>query len=123
MSYLVKGKIVSISDVQKFDSGSGKRTFRIDTGEQYNNLLEFELFKGKDYLEHLDKFTKYNKVGDYVEVEFKLKSNHYTKNGKDVVFTSLSCWRCNSMDGAAIPDTLNEENTAIPADQVDDLPF
>ena len=68
MSYKVKGTIVSISDKQIFDSGAGKISFRIDTGEQYNNILEFENFKGADKLDYLDSFTKYNKLGDKVEV-------------------------------------------------------
>ena len=29
--------------------------------------MEFELYKGAEYLEHLDNFSKYNKIGDNYE--------------------------------------------------------
>jgi len=95
MSYKVKGKITEISEKQMFPAGSGKLTFRIDTGEEYNKIWEFELFKGKDYVEHLDNFIKFNKAGDDVEVEFNVKTNSWTNPKTDVekLFTSLSCWK------------------------------
>ena len=95
MSYKVEGKIVSISDKQMFDAGSGKLMFRVDTGDQYSDPLEFELYKSVDYVEHLDNFTKYNKVGDGVEVEFNLKSKLWTNptTNEEKTFTSLSCWK------------------------------
>ena len=45
----VIGKIISISDIQTFPAGSQKITFRIDTGEEYNNIVEFEIFKTKEF--------------------------------------------------------------------------
>jgi len=105
------GKIISISDKKMFDSGAGKLTFRIETDDQYNKIWEFELFKGKDHVEHLDNFTKFNKVGDNVEVEFDIRTNHYEKGDKDMVFTSLGAWKVNKVEG-----TTEEPVT-------DDLPF
>ena len=122
MSYNVKGKIVSISENQKFDSGAEKLTFRIDTGEQYNNLLEFEMFKGSEYVEHLDKFRTYNKVGDSVDVEFNLKSFNWTDKGNDKVFISLSAWRvekCDSVKSDNVPSMPPHEGD----EEEDDLPF
>jgi len=110
----VIGKIISISDIQTFQAGSQKITFRIDTGEEYNNIVEFELFKSKDYVEHIKKFNEYNKIGDRVEVTFSIKTNHYQSNGKDSVFTSLSCWRVDKLDSQTQPQETQQE---------DDLPF
>lgn len=117
-NYNIVGRIISISDKMAFDSGAEKLSFRIDTGEAWSNIIEFELFKGKDYVEHLDKFIQFNKIGDMVNVEFQLKCNHYTKDGADKVFTSLSCWKASKVE--------TETATAPPAaanGSDDDLPF
>ena len=116
MSYKVKGKIVSISNIQEFDSGAKKLSYRIDTGEQYNNLLEFEMFKGAEYVDHLDKFKEFNKVGDLVEVEFKIKSNHWTKGDNDKVFIGLTSWRVEKAQGESTPITegLEQESNDLP---------
>tara|TARA_B110000858_G_scaffold198229_1_gene263377 strand:- start:4369 stop:4728 length:360 start_codon:yes stop_codon:yes gene_type:complete len=117
-NYNITGKIISISDKMSFDSGAEKLSFRIDTGEAWSNIVEFELFKGKEYIEHLDKFLEFNKIGDMVDVEFQLKCNHYTKDGADKVFTSLSCWRVNKVgiEGATAPPKAKIED-------FDNLPF
>lgn len=107
---LVKvGKIISISDKQMFDSGAGKLTFRIETDDQYNKIWEFEMFKGADYVEHLDNFIKFNKVNDNVSIEFDIRTNHYQGNGKDMIFTSLSAWKVSKVDSAT-EDTITNEN-------------
>ena len=115
MSYKVKGSITAISDKQIFDTGSGKITFRIDTGEDYNKFWEFELFKSKDYVEHLDNFSKYNKVGDNVEVEFNIKTNLWTnpKTNEERLFTSLSCWKVEKVEGVSTPPTQEENSSDI----------
>lgn len=114
MGYKVKGQITEISEKQMFDAGSGKLTFRIDTGEKYNKFWEFELFKSKDHTEHLDNFTKYNKVGDNVEVEFNIKTNLWTnpKTNIERLFTSLSCWKVEKVDSQTEPTEAS--NTDLP---------
>jgi len=119
MSYKVRGKIVKISDIQEFDSGSAKLTYRIDTGEEWNNILEFEMFKNAEYKEQLSKFIEYNNVGDKVEVEFKLKSNHWVKDDKDKVFIGLTSWRVEKLTETQ----LSQENTSVNNDEDNDLPF
>lgn len=86
----VKGKIISIGDTQTFEGGSKKLSFQIDTGEQYNNIISFDLFKGAEHVSHLDNFLQYNKVGDSVEVEFNIDCKEH--NGK--WYTNLKMWRC-----------------------------
>lgn len=121
MSYKVIGEITRIKEKQTFDSGAGKIEFRIDTGEQWNNILEFELFKGAEYVQHLDNFSKFNKVGDRVEVEFNLKSNHYTKDGNDKIYTSLSCWKVEKVGFKETPTAPKQE--PAPTKEIEDLPF
>jgi len=94
MDYKATGTIVEIDDIQTFDSGAKKTAFRIDTGEQYGNILAFELFKKEEYAEHVEKFLQYNKIGDNVEVEFNIRTNEH--NGR--YYTSLTVWKCAKVD-------------------------
>jgi hypothetical protein len=124
MSYKLTGKISSISEKQTFDSGAAKITFRVDTEDQYNDDYEFELYKGDKYLEHLDNFLKFNKVGDNVEVEFNLKSKLWTnpKTNEQRTFTSLSCWKIEKLEGSQ-PTSAPEPQLETSSDDNLDLPF
>lgn len=117
MSYKVKGTIKSISDAETVGTGK-KLFFRIDNGEQYNNIMEFELYKGADYVEHIDNFTKYNKVGDSVEVEFNIKTFNWKPESDDKIFTSLSSWKVEMVGNTDTPQTQ-----VAPAAEKDPLPF
>ena len=124
MSYTLTGKITEISEKQTLNNGGAKLSFRVDTGDQYNDPYEFELYKGEQYLEHLDNFIKFNKVGDNVTVEFNLKSklwvNPETKIRK--TFTSLSCWKVEKL-GDSKPTSSTPEAVIPETDVEDDLPF
>jgi len=109
----VKGQIISIGDTQTFDSGAKKLSFQIDNGEQYNNILSFDLFKGAEHVSHLDNFIKFNKVGDSVEVEFNIQCKEY--NGK--YYTNLQMWRCEKVG------EQTETKPTFVAEGDDDLPF
>lgn len=90
MELKVTGKIVKVLDkvtgTKKDGSGEWiKQSFVIDNGEQYNNLSCFELFGD----EKVNNFNQYNKVGDDVEVSFKLNCNEW--QGK--YYTSLQAWK------------------------------
>jgi len=115
MSFKVKGKIKAIGETMSFDSGAKKLSFQLDSGEQYNNIYSFDLFKNADNLQHLDKWLEFNKVGNSVEVEFNIDCREY--QGK--YYTNLSMWRC---ENAA----KEEEPTAVQMgddSEGDDLPF
>ena len=45
MNFTVKGTIISIGDIQIFESGAKKLTLVIDTKEQYNNEYALDYFK------------------------------------------------------------------------------
>ena len=123
MSYNKKGLITTISAIT--DAGAGKKlTFRIDTGEDYDKIWEFEMYKKAEYVEHLDSFIKFNKVGDSVDVEFNIKSRSWTNPATNIerMFTSLSAWRVDKVDGDTPPQS---QETPLPAgdDTGDALPF
>ena len=121
MSYTVKGKIKSISEPETVGTGK-KLSFRIDNGEKYSNIMEFELYKGADYIENIDNFIKYNKVDDSVEVEFNIKTFNWKPEADNKIFTSLSCWKVTKAESgeSEIPTTTQPESLA--ADN-SDLPF
>lgn len=89
MSNTKTGKIIEILPTESGTSRQGKDwkklIFAIDTGEQYNNIVAFEVFGD----EKVDNFVKYNKVGKTVDVEFNVSSNKW----KNKYFTSASAWK------------------------------
>lgn len=117
MGYKVKGKLVSISPIESVGQGK-KLSFRIDTGEQYSNIIEFELYKGSDHVSHVEKFGDYNKLGDNVEVEFNLKTYNWKPEADNKIFTSLSCWKVEKIGATTEPTTFDPVD-----DSKDDLPF
>ena len=112
MSLTVKGKITKILEVESGTSKAGKtwrkQTFVIDTGDQYNPEIAFSVFGD----EKVEKLTKYNKVGQEVEVAFNVSSREY--NGK--YFHNLDAWKIQKVDEDAKPQTVSEESQ-------DGLPF
>ena len=118
-NFKVNGKIISISEIEKLPAGSGKLKFRIDTGKAFDNILEFELWKKKEYYEHLEKFDKYNKLGDDVEVEFNIRAFNWKPESDNKIFTSLSCWKVNKLGVQdVVPSSEAEEVSSN-----DELPF
>ena len=129
MSYNVEGRIISISEKQTFKSGSAKMTFRIDTGSEYDNVLEFENFKSSAKVDYLDSFVKYNKVGDMVSVEFYIGANLWTNpdTGIESCFTKLKFWKIEQLQGETQKFEAEQEKvkeTGLdPVDNDDELPF
>jgi len=114
MNFTVKGTIISIGDIQIFDSGAKKLTLVIDTKEQYNNEYALDYFKSGEYVKYVDEFAKYNKIGDQVEVEFNVNLKKY--NGK--YYTNLSLWKITKIaDGNPAPQ--NQSNV----EDDGDLPY
>ena len=122
MSYKAKGIIKSVSKPETVGTAK-KLFFRIDNGEQYNNIMEFELYKGAEYVEHIDNFIKYNKVGNSVEVEFNIKTFNWKPESEDKIFTSLSCWKVEKAE-SSIPEAEQFATTTdVNDNEPDDLPF
>jgi len=114
----VTGKITKvlekITGTKKDGSGTWeKQNFVLETTEQYNNLYCFELFGA----EKIENFTKYNKVGDSVKVDFNVSTNEW--QGK--YFTSLQAWKVFKAD-----DNIPSPAVAVAQDLAggnDGLPF
>ena len=114
----VTGKITLIKEVvtgkTKQDKDWSKVEFLLETTEDYNNLYCFEIFAmaggEKDAVAN---FTKFNKVGQDVDVDFNVKTSEW--NGKH--FTSLSAWKV--FKAEAQIDTFTQYAPEVS----DDLPF
>ena len=117
MSLSIKGTLTRKLEIESGTSKAGnewkKQSFILDTGNQYNPEVCFQLF-GEDKIELLNQHDE----GTKVEVSFNLSSREY--NGR--YFHNVDAWRIES---------LNVENTNIeetpefnsPASEEDDLPF
>ena len=127
MSNKVTGEIIDILPTESGTSKAGKEwkklTFAIDTNEQYNNILAFEVFGD----EKVENFLKYNKLGKTVDVEFNVSSNKW----KDRYFTTASAWKITKANdtetalkqAAEMVDTVFEPAGDLSNDDNDGLPF
>jgi len=120
MSLVVKGKIISILEMESGVSKAGKewkkQSFVVDTGAQYNPTVCFSLF-GEEKINMLRDFGN----GQEVEVAFNVSSREF--NGK--WYHNIDAWKISSLgQGSSAP--MNEapapEIDAAPAED-DDLPF
>jgi hypothetical protein len=119
MSLTVKGKIVTILDVESGTSKTGKewkkQGFVIDTGAQFNPTVCFSLF-GEDKINMLRDFGP----GQEVEVGFNISSREF--NGK--WYHNIDAWKISGATQGSAPAN-NAPAPAIdsaPAED-DDLPF
>ena len=115
MNYKRKGIITYISEIKTLANGAKELTYRIDNGDSYNQLMEFQVYKKEEHAEHAENFLKYNKIGDNVEVEFSIRTFNWKPEADNKVFTSLSHWKLEKVD--------NSEATVVEVEQKDALPF
>ena len=110
------GTITEIKEPNKGISNGKKwinQDFIIDTKEEYNNILCFNIF-GQ---EKIDNLSKYNKVGDTVTVKFNVDCREY--NGR--YFTNLKAWRIDKVESSVIESLQQVSNENKEGDN--DLPW
>lgn len=111
--FKVIGKISKFLDVQKGTSKAGKewqkQSFIITNNDGYEGAEQdycFEVF-GEEKVTNL---TKFNKVGQTVEVSFNIDTGLW----KDKYYTSLKAWRVSEVEGVVEATKLNVEATDLP---------
>lgn len=111
MNYKMTGVIATIGEKKTLDKGAVVLDYTVnETSENgYVTPFSFNIYKGADYAEFVDKFIEFNKVGDQVEVEFNIRGKEY--NGR--IYNNLSHWRCDKVSTGE-PAAQGEES---------DLPF
>lgn len=112
------GKIVKILEKTSGTSKAGndwvKQEFVIDTEEQYNNIICFNVF-GQ---EKVDNFEKYNKLDDKVTVSFNVNCREW--EGK--YFTDIQAWNIRKVEDGEQP--AGEQPKEITGDgPTGDMPF
>ena len=107
----LNGTITKVLEVEKGTSKAGKewqkQSFVIDTGDQYNPEVCFQLF-GEDKIQMLNGIN----TGDKIEVSFNLSSREY----KGRYFHNVDAWKINKTE-AQEPAPVNADESE------DDLPF
>lgn len=104
--------------------------FLVTETKEYPQSGKFNLFGVGDKADKVDKFIKYNNVGDDVEVSFNLK----TKEFKGVDYTSLEAWSVygskekqqtheNIKNSAVASKVLDKKFDNIVGEADQDLPF
>lgn len=107
----VQGTITKILEKQTGESKAGKewkkQSFVIDTGDQYNPEVCFQVF-GDDKISMLSKFS----IGQEVKVAFNVSSREY--NGK--YYHNLDAWKIKEVGSS-------EQTPQAPSSEEDYLPF
>jgi single-strand DNA-binding protein len=107
-------KIYSIGETQNVTDTFSKREFIVETQEQYKQHLQLQVVKDKCSV--LDGY----KVGQDVKVSLNLKGRLWTnKEGKEVAFNTLECWRIESVTNANnvevnAPEPIGAEDDGMP---------
>lgn len=125
MEYTIEGTLKTASKPETIKTKNGdkqKRTFVIETNEEYKQVLQFELFGDK-----ANAITGM-RAGDYVKIKFEIRGREWTKPGtqKTIYITSLSARSVEKIDlEGGNEDTVEvpDEVTGINTDDLDDLPF
>ena len=111
MNYKMNGIITKIGEKKTLDNGAVVLDYIVEetADNGYKTPFNFNFYKGKDYIEFVDKFLEFNKVGDSVTVEFTVRGKEY--QGK--TYNSLSHW---AITKAGTPDPVlaNADEDPLP---------
>ena len=108
----VAGKLVVINPTQVVSEKFSKRTFVVETADQYPQQIEFQLTQDK--CDYLDAY----KVGEQVNVSINIRGRAWNNpQGETKYFNTLEAWKIEKVGNAPVmnPNAPNEEK--------DDLPF
>ena len=113
MSFKMSGEITQIGEKKTLDNGAVVLDYIVtETAENgFETPYNFNIYKGTEFAEFVDKFIEFNKVGDKVTVEFNIRGKEY----KGRIYNNLSHWRCDKVEGSS--------PTPQPVGKNDDLPF
>ena len=107
----VAGKLVVINATQVVSEKFSKRTFVIETADQYPQQIEFQLTQDK--CDYLDAY----KVGEQVNVSLNIRGRAWTNpQGEVKYFNTLEAWKIEKVGNAPImnPNAPNEEKDDLP---------
>ena len=117
MSYSVKGTLKRVGNIETVGSNNfTKRTFVVETKEQYPQTLEFQLTK--DRVDIIEVYA----TGEEMEVHFNLRGRDWTNpQGEIKTFNTLECWKLvkgqQQSEASSQPEEMSMRN------DMDDLPY
>ena len=119
-------QIVSIGELNQITDTFKKVSFRVKIDGDYPQEVEFDVKQDK-----ADKFLQYNKVGDFVDIDFNLQGRSYLKKGEPETsrrwFNTLDAWKIFKAENAPnitqAPVDNFEPATNFNEEEHDDLPF
>ena len=100
----ITGKIAEINPTQTFESGAQKVEFIVKNDDGYEGaekIYAFEMFAGASKLEKIEKFLKFNKIGQEVDVKFNVDCREY----KGRYYTNLSAWSVFGAQSDSVEDS------------------
>lgn len=113
----VAGKLVVINATQVVSDKFSKRTFVVETADQYPQSIEFQLTQDK--CDYLDSY----KVGDQVNVSLNIRGRKWdSPSGETKYFNTLEAWKIEKVGSAPQPQQATPSNTPANEEE-DDLPF
>jgi len=116
-------QIVSIGELNQITDTFKKVSFRVKIDDTYPQEVEFDVKQDK-----ADKFLQYNKVGDFVDIDFNLQGRSYLKDGEPETarrwFNTLDAWKIFKAQSApATQQAQFQEADNFKEEEHDDLPF
>lgn len=95
-------KIIHIGELKQITDTYKKVEFVVELDGQYKQEVIFETSGEK-----ADKFLQYNKVGNFVDIDYNLRGRSYLKAGDPETnrrwFNSLDAWKIFKSEGVQSP--------------------
>ncbi len=108
----VAGKLIVVNPTQVVSEKFSKRTFVVETADQYPQQIEFQLTQDK--CDYLDAY----KVGEQVNVSINIRGRAWTNpQGEVKYFNTLEAWKIEKVGNAPVM------KAHAPNEEEDDLPF
>ena len=112
----VAGRLIVVNSTQVVSEKFSKRTFVVETADQYPQQIEFQLTQDK--CDYLDQY----KVGEQVNVSLNILGRAWTNpQGEVKYFNTLEAWKIERV-GVAVQQTTKQPTTPANEEE-DDLPF
>lgn len=113
-------QILSIGEIKEITATYKNLNFVVKTEENYPQTIEFQIANDK-----ADKFLQYNKVGQFVDIDFNLKGRQWTNpQGEVKTFNTLDAWKVFKAEGNAAPQQqASAPSPQAPQTEEADLPF
>jgi hypothetical protein len=114
----VSGKLTVINATQVISEKFSKRTFVVETSDQYPQQIELQLTQDK--CDYLDQYS----LGEQINVSINIRGRAWTNPAGEVkYFNTLEAWKIQRLDGIQEKARPDQMKAHAPNEEEDDLPF